>query len=162
MMKMMLHPAGRARAKGQRGGVLGKPGDHRRKKCCTLPGDRGPRNARCALLCAPQSISGGAQGSRRGVASEAQTHMPRARPTFTSFFVLGKFLRVAVAQLAARRSHNPKVVSSILTRRILEHIPLNALASTGARAWGPQLWCQHWAIGSQLIGRFSQTQYLRR
>jgi hypothetical protein len=31
--------------------------------------------------------------------------------------------RAAIAQLAARRSHNPKVVSSILTRRIFEMIP---------------------------------------
>ena len=31
--------------------------------------------------------------------------------------------RAAIAQLAARRSHNPKVVSSILTRRILGMIP---------------------------------------
>ena len=83
-------------------------------------------------------------------------HEPLDAPT------LANLVQAAIAQLAARRSHNPKVVSSILTRRILEHIPLNALASTGARAWGPQMWCQHWAIGSQLIGRFSQTQYLRR
>ena len=34
---------------------------------------------------------------------------------------LDKILSIAaIAQLAARRSHNPKVVSSILTRRILE------------------------------------------
>ena len=31
--------------------------------------------------------------------------------------------RAAIAQLAARRSHNPKVVSSILTRRIFGMIP---------------------------------------
>jgi hypothetical protein len=31
--------------------------------------------------------------------------------------------RAAIAQLAARRSHNPQVVSSILTRRILGMIP---------------------------------------
>ena len=29
----------------------------------------------------------------------------------------------AIAQLAARRSHNPKVVSSILTRRMSELVP---------------------------------------
>jgi hypothetical protein len=29
-----------------------------------------------------------------------------------------KTFKAAIAQLAARRSHNPKVVSSILTRRI--------------------------------------------
>ena len=34
-------------------------------------------------------------------------------PTLREIFI------VAVAQLAARRSHNPKVVSSILTRRTL-------------------------------------------
>jgi hypothetical protein len=31
----------------------------------------------------------------------------------------------AIAQLAARRSHNPKVVSSILTRRIISIIFLS-------------------------------------
>ncbi len=31
--------------------------------------------------------------------------------------------RAALAQIVARRSHNPKVVSSILTRRIFEMIP---------------------------------------
>ena len=34
-------------------------------------------------------------------------------PNFTSL------VQAAIAQLAARRSHNPKVVSSILTRRTL-------------------------------------------
>ena len=35
----------------------------------------------------------------------------------------GVILKAAIAQLAARRSHNPKVVSSILTRRIFGMIP---------------------------------------
>ena len=40
-------------------------------------------------------------------------------------------LQAAIAQLVARRSHNPKVVSSILTGRILgmSHVPQNARMS---------------------------------
>ena len=41
------------------------------------------------------------------------SHEPLNAPT------LANLVQAAIAQLAARRSHNPKVVSSILTRRTL-------------------------------------------
>ena len=41
-----------------------------------------------------------------------------AMPRHSVFITLSLHDRAAVAQLAARRSHNPKVVSSILTRSI--------------------------------------------
>ena len=42
---------------------------------------------------------------------------------FAGLILLAPYLtRAVIAQLVARRSHNPKVVSSILTRRIRTHI----------------------------------------
>ena len=60
-------------------------------------------------------------------------------------------MQAAIAQLAARRSHNPKVVSSILTGRTFcekraretrrgPRISLRPLASEFARAWERFLW----------------------
>ena len=44
--------------------------------------------------------------------------VPSRMRTIDFEFIAAKLYAAAVAQLAARRSHNPKVVSSILTRRI--------------------------------------------
>ena len=44
--------------------------------------------------------------------------------------------KAAIAQLAARRSHNPKVVSSILTRRICdEELVATCFPELGSRGW---------------------------
>ncbi len=102
--------------------------------------------ARAALrpgtLSLPGSLSTRPRHSQAGAAS-GQLHMAWA----------------AIAQLAARRSHNPKVVSSMLTRRIfrfgvcriarttMQEYPCAALLNAGPEATGARLWIAHHAAG---------------
>ena len=82
-----------------------------------------PRQADLGRPCA------GAFSNTRGPCSLRQLPEPRAEACCTAArwahvcttLKFRAIIIVAVAQLAARRSHNPKVVSSILTRRILRH-----------------------------------------
>ena len=58
---------------------------------------------------------------------------------FAGLILLAPYLtRAVIAQLAARRSHNPKVVSSILTHRILsyQHLPGWQGKEEGGMRWG--------------------------
>ena len=49
------------------------------------------------------------------------------------YAMVQKHAVAAIAQLAARRSHNPKVVSSILTRRIFKMIPKSRICGLQER-----------------------------
>ena len=70
----------------------------------SLPPPAGRRHCGHVIACAPRSQA--CEPCREGVCA-VQLHQCQA----------------AIAQLAARRSHNPKVVSSILTGRILDAPP---------------------------------------
>ena len=78
--------------------------------------ERTPNGRNCALLSRPTTP----KGKRYCILRKSVRH--GFQPRLAS--------RAAVAQLVARRSHNPKVVSSILTCRIFrEDAPPQAMAS---------------------------------
>ena len=66
----------------------------------------------------------------------ASARQPLVTRCFFKSCKMARASSAAIAQLAARRSHNPKVVSSILTRRtfccmVVQHVP-SAGRSTGS------------------------------